>query len=45
MRGSQPMAPDAEQVLDHAVGSGEAWQMSSRFEAPYLAFPLPRRLM
>ena len=27
MRGSQQMTPDAEQVLDHAVGSGEALQM------------------
>ena len=43
MRGSQKMAPDAEQVLDHAVGSGDALQMGSRFEAPHL--PLPRRLM
>ena len=24
MRGSQQMAPDSEQILDHAVGRGEA---------------------
>ena len=42
---SRQMAPDAEQVLHHAAGSGEALQMSGRFKAPYLALPLPRRLM
>ena len=45
MRGSQPMAPDSEQILDHAVGRGEALQMGSRFEAAHLALPLPGRLM
>ena len=45
MRGSQQMAPDSEQILDHAVGRGEALQMGSRFKAARLALQLPGRLM
>ena len=44
MRGSQQMAPDSEQILDHAVGRGEALQMGSRFKAARLALQLPGRM-
>ena len=42
---SKEVAPYSEQVLDYAVGRGEALQMGRRFEAAHLALPLPGRLM
>ena len=43
--GSEQMAPDAKQVLDRTVNGCESLQLGRRFEAPHLAFPLPRWLM
>ena len=42
---SQEMAPDPEEILHDAMDGGEALEMGGRFEAPHLAFSLPRRLM
>ena len=42
---SQQMSPDPEEVLHDAMDGGDALEMGGRFEAPHLAFALPRRLM
>ena len=45
MRGSQQMAPDAEQILHDPVNRREPLELSGRRETPHLALTLSGRLM
>ena len=45
MHGSQPMAPDAEEILHDTVNRRKPLELSGRFETPHLALPLSGRLV
>ena len=45
MRGSQQMAPDAEEILHDTVNRREPLELSGRRETPQLVLPLSGRLM
>ena len=44
MRGSQQMAPDAEDILHDTVNRREPLELSGRLETPHLALTLAGRL-
>ena len=45
MRGSQQMAPDAEEILHDTVNRREPLELSGRLKTPHLALPLAGRLV
>ena len=45
MRGSQQMAPDAEEILHDTVNRRELLELSGRLETPHLALLLAGRLV